>query len=232
MNDAELLAEVEDLIRTAPGPGAINNAERYAWVGRLAAVLKMWSLIESTGIDLLIAQCHGTYSQASYSAYGQIMSKLNQARFDLRMKTTGPISVAVDSGGVFDYFDELRQKVESATSDIFFIDPYLDAEFVSRYLVHVREGVTIRLLAREKIATLLPAVESFAEQHQKTVYIRSSEGFHDRYVIIDGDSCYHSGASFKDGAKKSPTTLTQITDAFLAVRDTYEMLWQTGTVIR
>jgi hypothetical protein len=48
---------------------------------------------------------------------------------------------------------------------------------------------------------------------------------HDRYVIIDGKNCYQSGASFKDGAKAAPTTLTQISDAFLAVSGTYENLW-------
>lgn len=37
----------------------------------------------------------------------------------------------------------------------------------------------------------------------------------DRYVFVDGKACYQSGASFKDGAKLTPTTLTQITDADL-----------------
>lgn len=53
---------------------------------------------------------------------------------------------------------------------------------------------------------------------------------HDRYVFVDRTACYQSGASFKDGAKKSPTTLTQITDAFAAVQQTYEALWAAGTV--
>jgi len=43
-------------------------------------------------------------------------------------------------------------------------------------------------------------------------------------------SCYQSGASFKDGAKKAPTTLTQITDAFSAVSATYEQRWSTSVV--
>ena len=52
----------------------------------------------------------------------------------------------------------------------------------------------------------------------------------DTYVIVDGESCYQSGASFKDGARKSPTTLTQITDAFPAIQQTYEDLWKSATV--
>lgn len=35
-------------------------------------------------------------------------------------------------------------------------------------------------------------------------------------------------STFKDGASKAPTTLTQITDAFKAMWDTYEGLWKSG----
>jgi hypothetical protein len=48
---------------------------------------------------------------------------------------------------------------------------------------------------------------------------------------VDGLSCFQSGASFKDGAKKAPTTLTQITDAFTAVLETYEQLWTKSEVV-
>ncbi len=109
-----------------------------------------------------------------------------------------------------------------------FVDPYLDAEFVSRYLPHISNGVQIRLLAREHLAMLLPSVALLRQQSGKTIDVRSAHGFHDRYVIVDRMSCYQSGASFKDGAKKSPTTLTQITDAFPAVLSTYEDLWNNG----
>jgi hypothetical protein len=60
--------------------------------------------------------------------------------------------------------------------------------------------------------------------------MRSAPGFHDRYVIVDGAACYQSGASFKDGAKAAPITLTQITDAFPAVLQTYQDLWTRANV--
>jgi hypothetical protein len=108
------------------------------------------------------------------------------------------------------------------------VDPYLDSEFVSRYLSHVSKGATIRLLARERLATLLPAVDLFAKQSQLAIQVRSAPNFHDRYVFVDGNACYQSGASFKDGAKSAPTTLTQITDALAAMLQTYEGLWGTA----
>ena len=82
--------------------------------------------------------------------------------------TLGRGSVVVAEGRVFEYFDELRKVIETARDDVFFIDPYLDADFVSRYLPYVAEGVSIRLLGGpKKRATLLPAVDSFAQQRDK-----------------------------------------------------------------
>ena len=109
-----------------------------------------------------------------------------------------------------------------------FIDPYLHAEFVSRYLPHVAVGVTVRLLARERLAELLPAVTLFRQQKQTPIEVRAAQGFHDRYVFVDGIACFQSGASFKDGAKKAPTTLTQIVDAFSVVHQIYEKAWSSA----
>ena len=88
----------------------------------------------------------------------------------------------------------------------------------------------VRLLAGKKLNTLLPAVEAYAQQKQQTIEVRSTPDIHDRYIFIDGTSCYQSGASFKDGAKKSPTTITQITDAFDAMYSTYQNIWQRAKV--
>jgi hypothetical protein len=148
------------------------------------------------------------------------------------MKTVGPVNAAIGHGQVFDYFDEVRRIIEPAKQDLLFVDPYLDAEFVARYLPHVTKGVPIRLLARERLATLLPAVDLYSRQFGAPVQVRSAPGFHDRYVIVDRAACYQSGASFKDGAKAAPTTLTQITDAFPVVRQTYEDLWNAAKVER
>ena len=154
-----------------------------------------------------------------------MITLLHQARADLRMRTVGPLTIAVEKGRRFEYFDEIRKITESARKELFFVDPYLDAEFVSNYLSHSPKNVAVRLLAREKLASLVPAARLFAQQEGISISVRSAQGFHDRYLIVDGSACYQSGASFKDGGKTAPTTLTEITDAFAAVQKTYEELW-------
>ena len=175
--------------------------ENFAWLGRVGALIEAWNLSKVLYLRPAMDQFNGQDVQISHEGFRKIMTLLHEARHNLRMRTVGPLTAAIGRGSVFDYFDEVRKILEPATRDVLFVDPYLDAEFVSRYLPHIRRGTVVRLLARERLATLLPAADAFSRQSGVTVEIRSAPGFHDRYVFVDGAACYQSGASFKDGAK-------------------------------
>ncbi len=232
MEEADLLAAVEDALRTMPSRQELrqDTPETFNWLGRAIAAIANWSPDHGERAR----QCANRMQSPKHprdasEGYSGFMILIEEARADLRLATLGPINTAIGQGDVFDYFDEIRKIATLATADLFFIDPYLDAEFISRYLPHVPDGVQIRLPAREKIQTLVPAVRLFAQQYpQRPIQVRSAANFHDRYFLVDGKSCYQSGASFKDGGRKAPTTITQITDAFAVVRQTYEGLWASG----
>ena len=228
----QLLQEVDDLLRTMPHPDSFGEAtpEHMAWLGRASAVVHAWDPLKCVGLfDGHVARMNSALARESSAGAKSVLTMLHQLRHDARMRSQGVQSVAVSTGAVFDYFDEVRKVIETAKLDLFFVDPYLDAEFVSRYLPHATSGAAIRLLARERLSTLLPAVGLLRQQSGMSVEVRSAAGFHDRYLLVDRVMCYQSGASFKDGAKKAPTTLTQITDAFVAVQATYEGLWTMAT---
>ena len=234
MTDEELLGEVEDILRTMPPRETLRHPtdDNFAWLGRVSAFVEAWNPPKQIPLGLAIDQFGNAMARPAEEGFRKILTLLHQARHDLRMKSVGPVNAALGQGHVFDYFDEVRKLIEPATQDLLFVDPYLDAEFVSRYLPHAPAGIAIRLLTRERIDTLLPAVEAFSQQSGMPVQVRSAPGFHDRYVLVDHSACYQSGASFKDGAKKAPTTLTQITDAFQAVQKTYEEIWNQAKVER
>lgn len=234
MTKEELLGEVEDVLRTMPPRETLRHPtdENFAWLGRVSAAIEAWDLVKGFSLGLALQQFQSTMARDANEGLRTILTLLHQARHDLRMKTIGPVNTAIGHGRVFDYFDEVRKVIESAKQDLFFVDPYLDAEFVSRYLTNVKAGTMIRLLTREKLPTLLPAVDLYVRQFNTTVSVRSGSGFHDRYVMVDRTACYQSGASFKDGAKAAPTTLTQITDAFPGVSKTYEDLWANAKIER
>ncbi len=228
----QLLAEIVDVIRTMPPRETIRHEtpENLSWFGRASAAIQMWDPIRAARFDTHTSFIFGTAALPAAQAVRSALTMLHQAQNELRMRTAGPLSIAVGQGGVFQYFDEIRKVIEEAKSDILFVDPFLEPEFVTRYLPQVSQGVAVRLLGKKHLTALVPAVELFTQQHKLDVGVRSDPDLHDRYVFIDGQACYQSGASFKDGAKYTPTTLTQIVDAFAAVRDTYEQKWASATV--
>ena len=144
----QLLFEIQDLLRTMPSKYTLRegNPENLAWLGRASALIDRWN---STRSPLALAYSLDVRSRDPIRAaegVNKIIILLNEARHDLRMETLGPLSIAVSHGMTFDYFDEIRKIIEVAKEDLLFVDPYLDAEFVSRYLSHVATGVTMRLL--------------------------------------------------------------------------------------
>ena len=232
MNKEQLLAEVEDVLRSMPSRETARHRteENRAWVGRVIAVIERWkpsiAEVNDEMIDLYFSQ-----SREGAGALEKLRTWLHQARADLQMEV-GQTSVVVQAGKVFDYFDEIRKVIEMARSEVFFVDPYLDAEFVSRFLPSVASGVGVRLLGHKGMTKLVPAVELFARQSSTAIEVRSTSGLHDRFVFVDRSDCYLSGASFKDGAKNAPAVLTQIIDGFHAMWNTYERLWAGATVKR
>lgn len=234
----QLALEVDDVIRSMPSPrDFVANPDRcIPWLGRASAAMTAWDGVRSSlHFEPLVRSVSQALSQVGNrdfsSARRTLLMQLHQAQADLRLRTTGPLSVGVPTGQVFQYFDELRKLIGSAKADLFFVDPYIDAEFVSRYLPLVSDGTSIRILARERLASLKPAIGAYVAQTARIVEVRTAAGFHDRYLFVDSAACYQSGASFKDGAKNAPTTLTQITDAFAAVQATYEQLWSQAAAV-
>lgn len=229
----QILAEIDEVLRTAPQRATIRHPEmeNMMWRGRAAAVIAQWNVIYSGTFDSYLTILSSTGN--STSAVDGIFTMLHRARAELRMRVA-PGHVAVETGRVFEYFDRVRQVVEKARRDAYFVDRYLDPDFVGRYLPMVHTDAKVRLLTTAKSADkLVPAVEMFCAQSPAlTVAIRKSSEPHERWLFIDGAEAYQSGASFKDGARLSPTFFTQISDAFGAISKIYEEIWSRATVVR
>jgi hypothetical protein len=235
LSKEQLLAEIEDVIRTMPPSPTFEKAppsEYWVWLGRTRAAIENWNPSKSAHAADCVQRCTVENPYSVRGGMRDLTILLHQARHDILLQIPAAGSLAVAHGMVFDYFDDIRKKIELAKQDVFFVDPYLEADFVSRYLPHVAAGVTIRLLAREKLASLLPAVDAFSKQSGSKIEVRSAANFHDRYLFVDSTSCYHSGASFKDGAKSAPTVITQIIDAFRTMATEYEDRWLKAKVER
>lgn len=230
MDKKNILHEIETLLRTMPAKTTFldESAENYSWFGQLKAIVAKLDVRKSRDLKRILSALFMEGGILFTSAFLELNIFLHTIRSELRLEVSGPTSTLTDTGLTFDYFDEIRKIIQLASSDILFVDPYLDADFIAKYLPFVKDGVSIRLLSsQKKLPTLIPSASTFADQSKKSIEIKSNN-FHDRFIFIDGKNCYQSGASFKDGSKNAPTTITEITDAFPAMLTTYEKLWDEG----
>jgi hypothetical protein len=230
----QVLSEIEQCIRIMPSLALmqLETLENIEWLGRAGAAIEAWGRVGSPSTALInwqlaIDKLHSPYRRADLGPPPQltILRVLHQAQNDLRMRTVGPATVAIGSGKPFQYFDELRKIIEQATTDILFVDPYLNAEFVTTYLPLLKAGVNIRLLGSKYMAELKAAANMFAKESKQTIEAREGKGLHDRWVIVDKRRGFLSGASFKDGGAKSQTLLAENVDVFGVVHSEIEKLW-------
>jgi hypothetical protein len=235
-NDAALLAEIEQLLRSAPQSSLFDpRPENLEWLGRAQAAVGRWDPGKGSIFRLTATYFQSTGAGTGNAAPGhwaQLLTMLYEARSEIRSRIAPPVAEVFEEGQRFDYFDEIRKLIELARADLLFVDPYIDADFIARYLPYVRTTVAVRLLTYKHVKTLLPAVDIFAQQHGLAISVRSEPSLHDRFVFIDGHECYFSGGSFKDGGKKSAIILMQVTDAFAAVKQVYEDAWNAAKVER
>jgi hypothetical protein len=116
MTNEELLGEVEDVLRTIPPRDTLRHPleQNFAWFGRAGAVVEAWNPALGIAFRGNVERfMSGAMPRDVNAALNQVMIVLHQARTDLRMKTSGPISTAIGQGMVFDYFDELRKISEA-----------------------------------------------------------------------------------------------------------------------
>ncbi len=224
------LRDIEAVLRTRPPAATIRHEtlENIDWLGRACAAINDWNPMRSAQFEGYVGDIHQTMERATTKGYINVQIMLTQARYDLANFLEDTPNVVAEKGQSYIYFDEIRKIVELAISEVFFVDPYLDADFVSQYLPFVKTGVRIRLLTKKSLTTLIPAVTAFANQNKNPIEVRSSASLHDRFILTDAKNCHQSGASFKDGPKNASTTIIQIHDAFDAIKSTYENIWISG----
>lgn len=233
VDPARILNEIEECLATVPPRDTVRGTmtENVAWFGRAGAAVAAWGGPSAMTFQLLIRELQGPRTNELASPYNGILTVLHQAAYDLRLRSGGPIGTVLESGQTFQYFEVVRKYLAQATSDAFFIDPYMDGTIPGKFLVHVPVSASIRILSKvykDNVPQLVSAAKALEAQYGRSIEVRTCDGIHDRFLFIDKARCFLSGASFKDGATKTPTVLVEIIDAFAVVAAQYEREWSSA----
>ena len=130
----------------------------------------------------------------------------NEERFKLILdamqdKRFPPQKVFYD-GQIYDAFEQMKKFVRMARQELIVIDPYF-ADSVLPLVAQKRPGVSV-LVVKNSRNKLLHAVDvaQFNDQYANSLTIRTSDKFHDRFLVIDKTVLIHVGASLNHLGKK------------------------------
>ena len=130
----------------------------------------------------------------------------NEERFDVIFKAMDggdfpPQKIFYD-GQVYDAFDQMKKFVRMAKTELIVIDPYF-ADSVLPLVAQKRPGVSV-LVVRNSRNRLLHAadVAAFNAQYGNSLAVKTSDRFHDRFLILDRSVLIHVGASLNHLGKR------------------------------
>ncbi len=136
---------------------------------------------------------------------------------------------AYDAGDEYAFYQDLRDIMAKANSDIFIVDNYLNTEFFDLYVATVKAGVTLRIMTDQVRGNLGAVAQKYANSYP--IELRSSPDVHDRHIFVD-NRCWAVGQSIKDAAKKKPTYMVELSAALVpAMRNIYEDIWGKAAIV-
>ena len=103
-------------------------------------------------------------------------------------------------GQIYDAFSLLIELIQKAEQEIILIDGYVDVSTLN-ILAKKQSGVAVTIYTFTKTKLTAQDVAAFNAQYPQ-MEVKHTNIFHDRFLILDGKTVYHIGASLKDAGKK------------------------------
>ena len=158
------------------------------------------------------------------------------------LATTGaPSNVSIEREGLFvagQHFDALlaaTRLLEAAQARIVLVDGYIGPNVLELMKAKAdNAAVDIITKAASLPGNILPLAMAFNEQYGRTgrLSIRTSDTFHDRFLLVDGVEFYHFGASIKNlGARGFMFSKIEEPAVIAQLRKTIAAEWETATAV-
>lgn len=104
-------------------------------------------------------------------------------------------------GQIYDAFSLIVSLIQKAEKEITLIDGYVDVGTLN-LLAKKNDGVSVTVYTHQRTRLSNMDVANFNAQYP-ALEVKYTSVFHDRFLILDGKTAYHIGASLKDAGKKA-----------------------------
>lgn len=127
------------------------------------------------------------------------------------------VDTNIKAGNSFAAYCFISSLMDSTTSKLIIVDPYIDQSIFYRYLYRLQKNVNIKIATdRGKLTgrrlESFESVETLFKEEYPNYERVLLDGLHDRYLITE-TSAYSLGGSIKDAAKTSDYSIVQVTEA-------------------
>ena len=103
-------------------------------------------------------------------------------------------------GQIYDAFSLITSIIQKAQKEIILIDGYVDIDTLN-ILAKKNVGVDVKIYTYASAQLTNRDAANFNAQYP-ILTVKRTQVFHDRFIILDGKTAYHIGASIKDAGKK------------------------------
>lgn len=127
----------------------------------------------------------------------QVEFQLNHTKMSVRKRQIFTVMQVVVNAGTKGYaaFEQMKKFVRMAKTELIIIDPYF-ADSVLPLIAQKRQGVAVTVVKSPRDKLLHAAdVAAFNAQYGNSLAVKTSDKFHDRFLIIDKTVLIHVGAS-------------------------------------
>lgn len=221
-------------------PIALEFFERYAPL-RDALREQLPSLLGDIPVRSLPASSNTTdFEGRGYITREKLDLLLRDMQYILDVAAATPTvdvpSMKITREGVFfagQYFDALRQVADliaSAKTSLVLIDGFIGKETLD-LMAGKAPSTGVQILTKDLLPQVKVIADAFQKQH-KGLEIRSSQAFHDRFLIIDEKDFYHFGASIKDlGRRGFMFSVIEEPEVLSDIRRKFQQEWLKAHVL-
>ena len=103
-------------------------------------------------------------------------------------------------GQIYDAFSLITSIIQKAQKEIILIDGFVDLATLN-ILAKKNTGVDVKVYTYANARLTNTDVSNFNAQYPNLT-VKKTQVFHDRFIILDGKTAYHIGASLKDAGRK------------------------------
>lgn len=235
-----LYADLKNLIDSAPDLERcdLHAPEVQRWLGRAYVTINSADeSVEALTFKVYADNLDNLALRASNS------QKMKATLYRVIAKVEDQIPTQSDDafiapGDVWGAFVQISKIFESAKSDVFVVDPFMDDSVLRDYAERLPDGATLRLLTTDKIsrfnALLASAVRkwngTYPERPAEVRVTRYGSTIHDRIIAIDRQTVWIVTQSLKDLATKAPATVTRFVEDLTPEKlAAYDDIWASSS---